>query len=327
MPRIPSQDNPDRSESTTPALAERSGDQAHSYVLMTAAHNEEATIEGTIKSIVSQTVLPRRWVIASDGSTDKTDDIIQEYAREYRFLRYHRITRAPGRNFGSKVLALHSACKLLEGCPFHFIGNVDADVSLEPSYFQDLLAHFDRRPRLGLAGGFFFEEQDGEFKSRRGNRTFAVTHAAQLVRRECYEAIGGYAVLEYGGEDWHAETTARMKGWEIEAFPNLKIFHHRHTGEGGNLLRYKFRQGRMDYSFGSALSFELLKCLLRVTEKPFFLGCAARLTGFFWSWISRENRPVSDEFIAFLRGEQRARVASLLKGGNVLGWKGTKTQS
>jgi poly-beta-1,6-N-acetyl-D-glucosamine synthase len=315
------------SDSITSAITEHSRDQAHTYVLMTAAHNEEATIEGTIKSIVSQTVPPERWVIVSDGSTDKTDDIIQEYARRLGFIRYLRITRPPGRNFGSKVLALHHGCKLLEECQFAFIGNVDADVSLEPTYFQDLLEHFDRRPTLGLAGGFFFEEEDGEFKSRRGNRTFAVTHAAQLVRRECYEAIGGYAVLEYGGEDWHAETSARMNGWEIEAFPNLKIFHHRHTGEAENLLRYKFRQGKMDYSFGSAFSFELLKCLLRVSEKPFFLGCAARLTGFFYSWMRREKRPVSDEFITFLRGEQRARVASLLRGGDVLGRERTKSQS
>lgn len=298
---------------TTPAACH---DQLHTYVLMTAAHNEEATIEGTLKSVTSQTILPERWVIASDASTDRTDDIIQEYARKFSFIRYLRIARQPGRNFRSKVLALQAGAKLLSDCQFNFIGNVDADVSLEPCYFQDLLTQFERRPRLGLAGGFFFEEQDGEFRSRRGNRTYSVTHAAQLVRRECYQAIGGYAVLEYGGEDWHAETSARMRGWEIEAFPTLKIFHHRRTGEGGNLIRYKFRQGRMDYAFGSDPRFEILKCLLRVPDKPFLIGCLARLTGFVWSCIRRDQRPVSDEFVAFMRNEQKARLASLFRRAN-----------
>lgn len=300
------------SDSITGAIEKPASNQLHRYVLMTAAHNEEATIEGTIKSVVSQNILPTRWVIVSDASSDRTDDIIQEYAQRFSFIRYVRITRPPGRNFGSKVLALQSGSKFLAECEFDFIGNVDADVSLEPSYFQDLLAQFDRRPRLGLAGGFFFEEEGGEFMSRRGNRRYSVTHAAQLVRRECYEDIGGYAVLEYGGEDWHAETSARMNGWEIEAFPQLKIFHHRHTGTAGSLVRYKFRQGRMDYAFGSDPLFEILKCLLRVPDKPFLIGCMARLTGFAWSSIHRDQRPVSDEFVAFMRNEQRARLASLL---------------
>jgi glycosyltransferase involved in cell wall biosynthesis len=305
------------SDSANKGITEFPRHQFPRYVLMTAAYNEEATIEGTLKSVASQTILPERWVIVSDGSTDGTDRIIQEYAKNFGFIRYLRITRRPGRNFGAKVRALQSGCKLLEECQYSFIGNVDADVSLEPSYFQDLLAQFNRRPRLGLAGGFFFEEQDGEFKNRRGNRTYSVTHAAQLVRRECYEAIGGYAVLEYGGEDWHAETSARMKGWEIEAFSTLKIFHHRHTGEGGGLIRYKFRQGRMDYAFGSDARFETLKCLLRVRDKPFLIGCIARLTGFIWSSIRRDQRPVSDEFVAFMRNDQRARLAALFKRADV----------
>ncbi len=294
-------------------------DPAGEYVLMTAAHNEEAHVEAMIASVVSQTVLPKRWVIVSDNSMDATDAIIQTFAARHDFIRYVRLTRQPGRSFSSKVLALHSGCKLLEDIPFAFIGNVDADVRLEPTYFEELLSRFEQRPRLGICGGQFFEYEDGEFRNIKANRSHSVTHAAQLVRRECYEAIGGYAILEYGGEDWHAEVTARMRGWEIESFPNLKIFHQRHTGEAGSLLRYLFRQGRMDYSFGSYPPFEIFKCMIRIPQKPFFLGCVARLTGFLWSWMRRDKRQVTDEFVAYLRSEQKARVASLLRVGGTLG--------
>ena len=50
------------------------------YVLVTAAHNEEALIENTIRAVVSQTVLPKKWVIVSDASVDGTDRIVQAYA-------------------------------------------------------------------------------------------------------------------------------------------------------------------------------------------------------------------------------------------------------
>jgi hypothetical protein len=64
----------------------------------------------------------------------------------------------------------------------------------------------------------------------------------------------------------------------------------------------------MDYSFGSHALFEVLKCLQRMPEKPFIIGGSARLIGFLWAYIRRDQRPVSDEFVAFLRKEQRHKM-------------------
>jgi len=166
---------------------------------MTAAYNEEANIEKTIQSILSQTLLPTRWVIVSDGSVDRTDEIIQDYAKKESLIRFLRVTRTPGRSFGAKVRALYAGQELLNDVAYDFIGNLDADVTVGSSYFEDLIARLAGRPQLGVAGGFVVEEKDGEFRDRRQNRIYSVAHAAQVVRRECYEAIGGYAVLEYGG--------------------------------------------------------------------------------------------------------------------------------
>lgn len=295
-------------------LAERGNSErslGDRYVLMTAAYNEEENIGRTIEALLAQTRLPERWAIISDGSVDATDEIVQSYAKQHDLIRFLRMTRSPGRSFGAKVLALRSASKLFDGISFEFIGNLDADITLEPTYFEDLLDRFHRNPRLGLAGGFIHENVAGEFKSRRSNRTYSVAHAAQLVRRECYEEFGGYAVLEFGGEDWHAETSARMNGWEAEAFPDLPVFHHRRTGEADNLVRHKFRQGRADYSFGSDPVFETLKCLERIPERPILIGGLARLAGFGWAWARGDRKPVSREFIAFLRKEQREKLRSV----------------
>jgi poly-beta-1,6-N-acetyl-D-glucosamine synthase len=288
---------------------------SRAYVLATAAYNEEANIGKTIEAMLAQSELPQRWVIVSDGSQDRTDEIVQKYAEKYEFIRFLRVTRPPGRSFRTKIMALQTGIKLLEDIPFRYIGNLDADVSLEPSYFGELITRFERDSKLGIAGGFVHEGTEGETRSRSINRIYSVAHAAQLVRRECYEAIGGWAVLEYGGEDWHAQTSARMMGWTAEAFPELTIFHHRPTGEGDILARHKFRQGRMDYSLGSEPVFEILKCLQRLTEKPLYIGGAIRLMGFFWSSIIQEPRPVSREFVAFLRAEQKKKTLSIFSVG------------
>ena len=285
------------------------------YVLMTAAHNEENFIEGVILSVLAQTLRPKRWVIVSDNSTDRTDKIVESYARQHDFLRLLHITRTRGRDFGSKVIALQRGHTLLEDVEYGFIGNVDADVTLEPSYFEGLVGHLRRYPDLGLAGGFVYEKSRGKYRSLRTNDVFNVCHAAQLVRRECYEAIGGYAVLKYGGEDWYAQTVAKMQGWHVEALPHLKIFHHRHTTGGSNPLKNAFRQGRLDHSFGSDPVFEILKCLRRIPEKPFLGSAFARLFGFIWPYFRKEPRAVRDDFASFLRSEQKERVSQLLNRG------------
>ncbi len=289
---------------------------ARAYVLMTAAHNEAAFIDKTITSVVSQTVLPARWVIVSDGSTDETDRIVESYEKQHDFIHLLKLSRPAGRNFGSKGIALQNACKLIECLSFSFIGNVDADVAFEPSYFEMLIDHFERDPKLGIAAGFIHEKENGEFRSRPSNRTDSVPHAAQLVRRECYQAIGGYSIFEYGGEDWHAQQSAKMNGWSAQAFPALPVFHQRLTGGANSRLRHQFRSGRSDYSFGSDPVFEFLKCAVRLFERPWFVGALTRFLGFTWSGISREKRPVPREFIDFLRKEQRAKILGAFRGAD-----------
>ena len=63
--------------SSNPSPAETGNKKATGlkYVMITPARNEEASIEKTIESMVRQTVLPVKWVIVSDGSTDNTDEI------------------------------------------------------------------------------------------------------------------------------------------------------------------------------------------------------------------------------------------------------------
>jgi poly-beta-1,6-N-acetyl-D-glucosamine synthase len=284
------------------------------YVLMTAAYNEEQNIGRTIESVLAQSVLPKRWVIVSDGSTDQTDEIVKKYAEGHSFISFLRVSRPPGRSFGSKVAALQAGYKLFDGVAYDFIGNLDADVTIGPDYYECLIGNLQDSPALGIAGGYVCEEKEGRFEDRRSNRVYSVAHAGQLVRLECYEAIHGYAVLEYGGEDWHAQISAKMSGWDSQSFPDLKIFHHRHTGQADNLLRHKFRQGRMDYGFGSFLPFEIVKCIERFPEKPVIAGSLSRICGFLWSWISREKRPVSAEFVAFLRSDQKQKLRSLIPG-------------
>lgn len=281
------------------------------YALITSAYNEEQFISRALDAVISQNVKPVCWTIVSDGSTDGTDDVVKAYSDDYDFIRFLRVDNANRRGVIRKVNALRLAYENMRDIDFDFVGNLDADVSIDSTYFERLLLYFAEDPLLGVSGGMVYEKSSGEFKSRFSNRDSSVAHAAQLVRRDCYEAIGGYLPLKYGGEDWCAEVTARMLGWRAHAFTDLRVMHHRATGAADLMLRHCFKQGRMDYSMGSHPAFELLKCVRRIPEHPFLFGAMARLLGFCTSSIRQEPKLVSQEFVSFLRNEQIERLKCL----------------
>ena len=88
------------------------------YVLVTPARNEEAFIERTIQSVIRQTRPPLRWIIASDGSTDATDDIVRSYARDHPWIDLLRLEGGNGRSFARKALAFNEAYGTMQDYDF-----------------------------------------------------------------------------------------------------------------------------------------------------------------------------------------------------------------
>lgn len=287
--------------------------QERKYVLITAAHNEELLLPATIESILRQTVLPRNWAIVSDGSTDRTDEIVLSYSAENPFIQLLRVPEKHKHNFGAQVMAIRRGYEALRGTDYDFVANLDADLTFDPDYYERLLQKFDEDPKLGLAGGYILERQrDGQFQSRPMNGEHSVAHGVQMLRRECYEETGGWMPLPYGGPDWHLQISVQMRGWHARAFKELPAYHHRPTGSALHPLRNLFREGRMDYSVGSYPLFEVFKVARRIRLKPYFIASSVRMLGFLWGYWRREARPVSKEFVAFIQGQQKAALLKFL---------------
>src|SRR4029077_12172004 len=85
------------------------GSPALRYALITPAWNEEAHLDELIRSVAQQTVLPVCWVIVSDGSTDRTDEIVRSAAERYPWIRLLRRERTSERHFAGKAQAVNAA--------------------------------------------------------------------------------------------------------------------------------------------------------------------------------------------------------------------------
>lgn len=287
------------------------------YVLVTTARNEEAYIEQTIQSVIAQTVLPAKWVIVSDSSIDRTDEIIQRYASQCGFIEYARLESNPKRNFASMAYGQRAGVEKLGDVECGFVGMLDADISLQPDYYERILAEFARNPNLGIAGGLLYDLRHGRWVRQKVTVSLNVSGPVQMFRRQCYEDIGGVIPIAKGGVDAVAEVMARMHGWDVRSFRDLPVLHYRPTGtQGRSLYRVHFLRGSSEYLMGYHPLFLMAKSLRRVSERPYLIGSMLRLCGYGWSWWHREKRGVSDEFVRYLRREQmqRLRPGILLMG-------------
>jgi glycosyltransferase involved in cell wall biosynthesis len=286
-----------------------------SYVLITPARDESAFIEKTILSVVAQTALPVKWVIVSDGSTDGTDEIVRRYQNEHPWIELLQMPERQGREFAAKAHAFNAGYERVKGLPFDIIGNLDADITFGRDYFEFLLGKFAVDSALGVAGTPFLEDHQQPDKHTYAHRFVQLEHvsgACQLFRRSCFAQIGGYKPIKGGAIDWIAVTTARMNGWTTRTFTDKVCFHHRKigTGDGASWL-VRFRYGQKAYYVGGHPCWAFLRGVFQMREKPWFIGGLLFECGYWWSFVTRIERPVSKELIAFHRGEQMRRLRLL----------------
>jgi poly-beta-1,6-N-acetyl-D-glucosamine synthase len=282
------------------------------YVLVTPARNEAAFIELTIKSMVSQTVLPLKWVIVSDGSTDGTDEIVSRYAAEHSWIELVRMPERRERHFAGKVHAFNAGYARVRALEYDVIGGMDGDISFDEDYFSFLLDKLARDPSLGLVGTPF---KDTSMYDYRFVSIEHVSGACQLFRRECFEEIGGYKAVKSGGVDHIAVLTARMTGWKTRTFTDKVCLHHRKIGSAGRgPLNAKFRTGALDYALGGHPVWELFRTAYQMTKAPYIVGGLSLLAGYVTASVRRAERPISPELVAFRRREQMQRLKQFLTG-------------
>jgi cellulose synthase/poly-beta-1,6-N-acetylglucosamine synthase-like glycosyltransferase len=285
------------------------------YVIVTPARNEAAFIELTIKSVVSQTMRPIKWIIVSDGSKDRTDEIVNSYAVEHSWIELVRMPERSERHFAGKVHAFNAGYDRIKTLDYDVVVGMDGDISFDEDYFSFLLGKLENNPSLGLVGTPFKDSSTYDY------RFVSIEHvsgACQVFRRACFEQIGGYVPAKSGGVDHIAVLTARMKGWKTRTFTDKICLHHRQIGSAGHgPLKAKFKIGSLDYALGGHPLWELFRTAYQMTKKPYVVGGLTLLAGFVSATIRGAERSISPELVSFRRKEQMLRLRQFLVGATL----------
>ena len=106
--------------------------------------------------------------------------------------------------------------------------------------------------------------------------------ACQLFRRACFEEVGGYTPIKWGGIDWVAVRTARLKGWQTRSFNEKLFYHHRQMGATeSNTWKARFDYGRKDYFLGNHPLWQIFRVGFQMMKRPYVVRRSPAALGIF----------------------------------------------
>ncbi|MFK7813052.1 MAG: glycosyltransferase family 2 protein [Maribacter sp.] len=216
------------------------------YYIIIPAHNEEAFLADTLNSILRQTLQPKKVVVVNDNSTDGTEAIIDDFLGLSPIFQKLNTTSSTMHMPGSKVInAFKKGLPLLDD-DYDFIVKLDADIILPDNYFERIAYIFTGSPKVGIAGGFVYEENGaGKWILNHPMNKDHVRGAFKAYSKACFKAIDG--LKSAMGWDTVDELLAQYHDFEIFTDSGLHAKHLRPTGHSYN-EKAKLLQGKAMYT-------------------------------------------------------------------------------
>jgi glycosyltransferase involved in cell wall biosynthesis len=272
------------------------------YVVVTAARDEAANLPRLAQCLAAQTLLPEAWYIVENGSTDGTLAVAEEIASRHEWVHVLSLPGSDRANRGAPIVrALQAGIAAVDHAP-EILVNVDADISVEPEYFEQLLAKFDADPRLGIASGSAFELQNGVWKQRfvTGSTAWG---ASRAWRWTCLQEVLPFEErVAWDGID---EFKANVRGWRTHAFEDLPFRHHRREGErDGIAWSTRKNEGATAYYLGYRAWYLVFRSLWHARRQP---AALAMIWGYIVAAVTRVQRSPDEASREYVRRQQSLR--------------------
>jgi poly-beta-1,6-N-acetyl-D-glucosamine synthase len=282
------------------------------YVIISPVRNEEKFLKLTVDSMINQTILPVEWIMVNDGSTDRTEEMINEYTLQYSWIKLMTLTDRGYYFPGTGVVnVFKKGYEKIENQDWDFLVKLDVDLAFEPDYFETIFNRFQTNPKLGIASGCTFLPKNNHWVQEFFQKDHPMG-ASKVYKRECWEKIGGMKPIP--GWDLADLLGAQMNGYETSLFTDLEVKHYRPTGsrrEG--LWAPKFLQGRFEYKHGYSFGYTLLKALYNTFSKPIIIGSIAKVCGYIYAYWKKEDYLFEKEMRLFLQKKHAGLLTKRFK--------------
>jgi len=265
------------------------------YVLIMPARDEENRIQQTLDCIANQSIFPVEFIVVNDGSSDRTGEIADTYAKKFPWINVVHLSNRGERKVGGGVInAFYAGYKALKTSDYNYICKIDADVTFLPNYFEDIMKKMEEDSELGGASGKGFNPANNKLYQERIIDEM-VAGQVNFWRRECWEMIGGFVQeVMWDGIVFHR---AQMFGWKTKSFSdeNLQIIHHRLMGSSHkSIFHGRLRWGQGQWFMGTHPLYIIASGIFRMRERPYIIGGFLIIAGYFIGMIKglpRYNDP------------------------------------
>ena len=299
-----------RAERVIEAAIEENGFCQGKYILVTPCKNEGTNLPNLIRSLTLQTRKPVLWVIVDDGSTDRTPEIIEEAVERQNWIKGIRLD-SNNRDLGLNLTQVVKRgfefaieyCKN-NGIDYKYLGNVDGDITLEHTFFENIIKEFENDPKLGIASGGT-NHIVGDRVIHAKLRDDEPSGGHMVIRRECYEDCGGIP-LSYA-LDSVLKAKARLRGWKTRRFETAIATEIRDVGSAEGYWKGFMHDGRSDYYLGYHPVHVVIKGM-KFCKRPWY-GGIAYLSGYLNSLIRRKDRIADDEVKIYFRNKWKCIIS------------------
>jgi glycosyltransferase involved in cell wall biosynthesis len=247
------------------------------YLLITPCKNEEENLPSLINSVVKQTIKPLIWVIIDDGSTDNTSQILDDSQNNYDWIKILRFEETP-RDLGIHLAEVMqkgfeyaiSICNQEEAV-YYYLGNIDADLTLPPTFYENLIFEFEHDSKLGMAsGGLILTNSQGKLVHVTGLPVDEPSGGDVLIRRSCFEECGG--IPQSYAYDSVIKAKARLRGWDTKRFEDNIVIEARDVGNAESYFKGYWHMGKTSHYLNLHPAHILLRGILKSFKKPYYGG-------------------------------------------------------
>ncbi|UCS93054.1 glycosyltransferase family 2 protein [Echinicola marina] len=281
------------------------------YSVIIPAHNEAKFLPGLLDSLAKQSLLPAQAVIVNDHSSDNTEEIIDEYAAQFLWIRKVNSQTEASRLPGSKVVAAFEKGMNILDVNYDFIVKLDADLILPENYFETVSKVFKNNPFAGIVGGFAYELENGKWQLNHPMGKDHVRGAFKAYSRQLFEQMNGLRCSI--GWDTIDELLCRYYGFEVITLPELKVQHLRPTGSSYS-KKAKYMQGQAMYKmrYGLGIAFLSMAKVSIKQKKPLYL--LHSMIGYIRANLDNTVPVVSKEEGKFIRSYRWKNIFQKISG-------------
>lgn len=233
------------------------------------ARNSEKTIDKCLKSLSELNHKNIEIIIINDGSTDKTEQIINDFIENNKDLKIELIKKE---SMGPSV-ARNVGIKNSRG---EFVAFTDADCIVHKNWLDELLKVF-KEDIVSVGGIQLSPEDESEFgknvnsfmgkvgfitdymkyikyKDDENFKPMEIEHNPTcnvMYRKDVFKKVGDFLENLWPGEDVELDYRIRKKGYKIFFTPKAIVYHYR----AGDFERYS----KMMFNYGKVQAFLVMR--------------------------------------------------------------------